>query len=164
MEERLRASEERARVLLNAPPDIALMVDNKGILIDCNDALAMRFNKSRAALLGNNPHDLFDRNVAKARTKILKKVFSDGVPVCFQDKHRGKWFDHSVHPIFNAQGKVAQAVIFAHEITELKQKEEEIAAARDKLKALANILEKGLSAKTGSFYFIENIKIKEGKK
>jgi signal transduction histidine kinase len=80
---------------------------------------------------------LFDRKVAIKRKKFLKKVVSEGTPVRFQDRHRGRWFDHSANPIFDKQGKVTQVAMFAHDITELKENEEEIIAVRDKLKALA---------------------------
>ena len=137
IEEHLRESEERARALINATTDIALLVDKKGTIIDFNEALIVRLNKSRDELVGKTPFDLFDREVAKGRNKFLKQVFSEGIPVRFQDGHRGRWFDHSIHPILDKQGKVKQVAIFAHDITKLKQREEEIIAARDKLKALA---------------------------
>jgi signal transduction histidine kinase len=68
---------------------------------------------------------------------FFKKALSQQASIHFQDMNRGRWYDHFVHPIFDAGGNVSQVVIFAHDITELKQQEEEIAAARDKLKALA---------------------------
>jgi len=137
MEEKLRVSEDRARVLLNATPDIAVLVNDKGELIDCNKGLCLRMNRSREELTGKTLLDLFDRDVAKKRREFFKKALSERTPVYFQDMNRGKWFDHSVNPVLDRQGKVTQIVVFAHEITELKQQEEEIAAARDKLKALA---------------------------
>jgi PAS domain S-box-containing protein len=137
MEEQLRASEDRARVILNASPDLAMLVDKKGTPLDCNEALILHMTMSKDELFEKTPLDLFDRAVTKERTRIFKKVIREGKPVYYQDTSQGRWFDYSLHPIFDTQGKVEHAVIFAHDITELKQKEEEITAARDKLKALA---------------------------
>ena len=137
MEEQLRASEERARVLLNATSDIAVLVSNKAVLIDCNETYCQKMNKSKEQLIGRMPLDLFDKDVAERRTMFFNKVIQDRLPVDFQDKNGTRWFDNAIHPIFDMHGNVSQVVIFAHDITELKQQEEEIAAARDKLKALA---------------------------
>ncbi len=137
MEEQLRVSEERARILLNATADIAVLVDNKATLIDANEAFCRKMNMSRDQLIGKKPLDLFGRDVAKKRTAFFKKVLRERIPVYFQDNNGTRWFDNAIHPIFDREGSVSQVVIFAHEITEMKQKEEELIAARDKLKALA---------------------------
>ncbi len=136
MDEQLRSSEEKARVLLNAPPDIAMLIDNKATLIDCNEALCLRLHKSREELLGKTPLDLFDAHAAKRRVKYIKKLVSKGTNDHYQDIHEGRWYDISVHPIFDTQGKVAQAVVLAHDITEMKQKEEELVEAKDYLENL----------------------------
>ncbi len=137
MEKQLRASEERARELLNVTPAIALLLDLKGTLIDCNEALCSLMNKCREELVGRTPHDLFDQEVGDRLMRFFETALAQRAPIHFQDMNRGRWYDHFVHPIADAQGSVSHVVIFAHDITVLKQKEEEIAAARDKLKALA---------------------------
>jgi PAS domain S-box-containing protein len=137
MEEQFRASEERARVILNASPDLAMLVDNTGTPLECNEALCLHMTMKKDELIDKTPNDVFDEATVKERTRIFEQVIREGKPVHRQDINKGRWFDYSIHPIFDAQGKVIQAVIFAHDITALKQKEEEIAAARDKLKALA---------------------------
>jgi PAS domain S-box-containing protein len=137
MEEQLRESEERARVILNASPDMAMLVDNKGTPLDCNEALCLYMTMGKEELFDKTPRDLFDESSLKKRTRIFKKVIRDGKPVRYQDMNQERWFDYSLYPIFDRNGKVIQAVIFAHDTTERKKNEEEIIAARDKLKALA---------------------------
>jgi hypothetical protein len=48
--------------------------------------------------IGKTPFDLFDREVAEGRNRVLKKVVSEGSPARFQGKHQGRWFDQSVYP------------------------------------------------------------------
>lgn len=136
-EEQLRASEERARAILNASPDVAVLADTQGLVIDCNEGICSTMNVRKEDLLGKSPLDFFDRGVAHTRMVFFEKAIRGQVPIRFQDMHRGRWYDHFVHPVVDAGGNISQVVIFAHDITDLKQKEEEIAAARDKLKALA---------------------------
>ncbi len=137
MEEQLRASEERARAILNASPDVAILLDGKGTLIDCNEVLRSRFNKRRGDVIGMTFVDMFGEQEAQNRFVLMERVITEGQPVRYQDIIRGKWFDLSVRPVLDEQRKVTHVVIFAHDISELKRQEEEMAAARDKLKALA---------------------------
>jgi PAS domain S-box-containing protein len=143
IEAQLRGSEERARTLLNAAPDVALLLDNKGTLIDCNEVLRSRFNKSREELLGKTFFDMFSGDEAKKRFAFVKKVISKGKPVHYQDIIRGKWFDLTFHPLLDEKNRTTHVVIFAHNITELKQKEEDLVELKN---FLENLIESSLDA------------------
>ena len=139
-EEKLRESEERARALLNAPADFALLVDNKGNILDCNETFSKRFNKSKDELLGSCSYDLFTPELTKSRKEYLDEVIQTGKPIRYQDKHQGMWFDNVLHPTYDKNGKVTSTAILVRDITEIKQVEEKLLEYQLKLKALASQL------------------------
>jgi PAS domain S-box-containing protein len=139
-EEKLRDSEERARALLNIPPDIALLMDNKGNILDCNETFIKRFNKSTDELLGSCCFDLFTPELAKSRKEHLDNVIQAGKPVRFQDKRQGRWFDGVLHPIFDKNGKVTSTAVLARDVTEIKQAEEKLIEYQNKLRSMASQL------------------------
>jgi len=116
-------SEETARVLLNACPDSALLMDLDGTIINLNDAAARRLGKSASELIGTCAYDLFPPDVAEYRRKMGEQVARSGRPVRFEDEREGTWFDQSVYPVFDGEGNVAQLAVYARDITDRKRAE-----------------------------------------
>jgi PAS domain S-box-containing protein len=137
-EDKLRDSEERARSLLNAPVDIALLMDNKCTILDCNETFIRRFNKSKDELVGSCALDLFTMEVAKSRKAFFDKLIQTGKTIHFEDQHRGRWFDNFIHPIFDSQGNVTKVAVFARDTTERKQIEERLIEYQNRLRALTS--------------------------
>jgi len=142
LENTVRESEERARALLNAPFDTAVLVNDKGIIIDCNRAFMKRFNKDKDVLVGSSAFDLLEPEVAKRRRNAIKKVVLEGKPLHLEDQHRGRWFYHSICPVLDNQRKVIQLAVVTHDYTEMKQAELELAENRDNLRLLTSQLTK----------------------
>ena len=138
----LLESEERARALLNAPIDTAVLVNDKGIIIDCNSAFMKRFNKDKNALVGSSAFDLFGPQVVNKRRNAIKKVVLGGKPLHLEDQNQGRWLYHSIYPIFDNHGKVIQLAVVTHDYTKMKQTELELSKNRDRLRLLASQLTK----------------------
>jgi signal transduction histidine kinase len=60
--------------------------------------------------------------------------------VRFEDEREGRVFDHSLYPVFDAQGKVAQIAVFVHDVTHRKQVEERIRTYQERIQSLASEL------------------------
>lgn len=120
-EEALKKSEATARALLNAPDDVALLIDPDSTIVALNEIAAKALGKSPDELIGTCVLDGFPPEVAEFRKAQGLKVIRSGKPVHFEDQRDGKWFDQSVYPIFDSQGKVVRVAVFAHDITELKE-------------------------------------------
>jgi signal transduction histidine kinase len=54
-----------------------------------------------------------------------EQVARSGRYVRFEDEREGTWFDQSVYPIFDKEGNVAQLAVFARDITDRKQAEQQ---------------------------------------
>jgi len=128
-EEALARSEATSRALLDAPDDVALLVDPDGKILALNETAAQRLGGSEKDLVGVCAFDLFSTEVAKNRRAKAEQVVRTVRPVRFEDERAGRWFDVSLFPILNEEGGVAQIAVTARDITERKRAEEE----RDRL-------------------------------
>lgn len=126
-EQALKESELTARAILNASSDVAALMDREGIILDTNEALARRFNKSVEAIKGTRGWDLFPRDIAEKRKQYFNRVILSKKPVRFEDEHNGTWFDNIFFPILDAQGNVKKITLQARDITQHKQIGRELA-------------------------------------
>jgi PAS domain S-box-containing protein len=117
----LRESEATARVLLNAPPDVMLLLDKSGMILDLNETAAKSLGQPASPQMNQvSMHDIFTGEVANVRLQALEKVFATGKAVYFEDERNGRWFDNSVYPIFDTQGQVARIAVYARNISAQK--------------------------------------------
>jgi len=140
VEKKLRESEATMRALLNAPIEAATLVDTSGIILAANTTTAKRFERSVDELVGLCIYDLWPPAVAKFRKAQVDKVFLLGAPMRFEDEHEGRYFDHSLYPVSDAQGKVAGIAVYIRDITHRKQAEARIRAYQERLRSLASQL------------------------
>ena len=122
----IKESEITARAILNASNDVAALVDIEGVILDANDAMAQRFNKSVKALKGTHGWDLLPKDIAEKRKHYFNQVIQSKKPVRFEDINQGTWFDNIFYPVLDAQGKVTKIALQAHDITERKHQEREL--------------------------------------
>jgi len=137
-EQALRRSEETARALLNAPTDPALLLDLDGTIVALNEAATERLGGSASELVGACVFDLFPPDIAEHRRNQCAQVVRSGQPVRFEDEREARRFDHSVYPVFDAEGKVTQLAVLARDITERKRAEQQAARA-ERLAAIGRL-------------------------
>ena len=138
-EETMGMSEETWRVLLNAPTDPVVLIDPDGTLVALNQAMANALGKGADELVGTCVFDQFSPDVAEHRKAHTEAVLLSGEPVRFEDQRGRRWFESSVYPVFDAQGKVAQVVVFARDITARKQMEKALRKRAAQLALLNDI-------------------------
>ncbi len=126
-EQALKESEVTARAILDASNDVVALMDIEGIILDANETLARRFNKSVEAIKGTNGWDLFPADIVEKRKQFFNQVILSKKPVRFEDEHNGIWFDNIFFPILDAEGDVKKITLQARDITQHKQQERELA-------------------------------------
>jgi len=141
-EEALRESEETARALLNAAIEMAVLIDTNGTILALNKTAAKSLGKSKGEneLIGLCVYDLFPPAVARYRKAQAEKVLHSGSPLRFEDKRGGRYFDSSLYPILDAQGRIARIAVFARDITHRKRAEGRIRSYQQRLRSLASQL------------------------
>ncbi len=126
----LRDSEQRAHVLLNASTELAMLMNPEGVVVAANQAAADRFGLTPNQLVGRSPFDLASPEVGERRLKVFQQIVEGSKPVRFEDENRGTLFDNSVYPLLDDEGNVRLVALFAADITERRQAEEERERAR----------------------------------
>ncbi|MEW6338290.1 MAG: PAS domain S-box protein [Acidobacteriota bacterium] len=123
-ENALRESEQTARALLDAPTDVALLLDAAGTILAANEHAAQRLGVPIERLIGGNLFELVEPEVAARRRQRIEEVIATGAPVRFSDERLGSTFDNSFFPVFDAQGRVSRVAILARDVTDLVRAEE----------------------------------------
>jgi len=125
-EEALRESEEKLNTLLNATTDVAFLAKSDGTFLAVNEALAKGKGKKKEELIGKNIFGFLPAEVAERSIAISQKIVESKKPLQWEDERAGRYFANSVYPILDNIGNVKQIALFAKDITERKQAEEEI--------------------------------------
>lgn len=140
-EEELKKSEETAKAILNASTQSIFLMDTSGMILALNAVAAERLGCEPSEMLGRCIFDFLPPDVAASRKELGKQVIRTGKMLRLEDERQGKWFDSSVYPIFNKEGRVSRWVIFSNDITERKQAEEALKVSEWRLKASVKELE-----------------------
>jgi signal transduction histidine kinase len=132
----LRESRETARALLNAPLNVAALLDDNGIVLDANDTLAADLGTTVKDLVGTHlwghfPHD----PVVEQRKHYAAVVLKTGKPVRFEDSRRQLWYDNVFFPVMDGEGVVNKVAVLGYDIS--KRKEAEQRRQELEIKALA---------------------------
>ncbi|MCP4646256.1 MAG: PAS domain-containing protein, partial [bacterium] len=98
----LRDSEEKARALMNATEDYAMLLKPDGTIVEANQAISDLFNLSPTALVGKCPFDFAPPQVAERRRGFLATIVSDRKPLSVEDENKGRFFSSSGYPILDA--------------------------------------------------------------
>ena len=123
--EALRNSEETTRVLLNASPTSAFIIDTQGIVLAVNHFTAKRLGLAPEAMVGRPISEFSPPPVAEARRQKGIEAIRTREPVFFEDTCEGRTFFTSVHPVCDERGQVIQLAVHSRDITEEKNSEDE---------------------------------------
>ncbi|WP_163338479.1 PAS domain S-box protein [Desulfopila sp. IMCC35008] len=145
-EQELEKSEELARVLLNSTTDITHLLDENGIILDLNVAMAELLGDTREKLIGTCVFDRFSPETAENRRIILRQALTEGRIIEYEDHvSTGQVFDTRVYPIETTAGEKGKIVIFAHDITAHKNAEQALKKSevvmQQRIKQLRTILD-----------------------
>lgn len=147
----LHASEETARVLLNAAPDAAYLLDTQGNILAANAPGSQDLATSTAELIGLNVQDLFEPALAAARLSQIKRVISTGQPVHFEDERAGRYFQNNIYPIHSATGEIDRVAVYTNDITERHLADEEMQRALAQEKELSELKSRFISIASHEF-------------
>jgi PAS domain S-box-containing protein len=124
MEEKLRESERTILCLLNAIPDALALLNRVKRIVAVNEAMARKMGRSSADLLGVAIADLIGAGALCVSIGEIDLLFQEGTPLCFEEEQDGRWFQTTMYPIHDGEGKIARIAIQSHDITDWKSMEE----------------------------------------
>ncbi|HOF06226.1 MAG TPA: PAS domain S-box protein [Syntrophales bacterium] len=150
VEENLRASEERYRILFNNANDgVLIMKDMK--FIDCNEVATKMFGCHRQQLVGSYPYEFSppfqpDGLPSDVKAKRQMEAALSGVPQFFEWRHRrydGTLFDSevSLNAVRIREDVLIQALV--RDITSRKQAEEALQRSEERYRNIIETIEDG---------------------
>ena len=126
MEERILESERTINCLLNSIPDALALMNRGKKIVAVNEAMARKVGRSRASLTGAAIADLTGAGALSVPLSEIDLLFRDGMPIDFEEKQDGRWYQTSMYPIPDPRGEVARVAIQSRDITDWKYMEEKM--------------------------------------
>ncbi len=145
-EEKLRESEEKYRTLVEGLDNIITIVDSEGVHRFMNRAAAAALGGTPESLANKRMDELFPPEVAEHQLANIRQVIDSGNVAVIDSrsivKGDPRWYRTSIHPIRDADGRVASALVNALDITKRKQAEEALQkseASLNRAQAVAHV-------------------------
>jgi PAS domain S-box-containing protein len=135
---KLRASEERLRLILDCTDDLIIMQDREGRYLYFNSAA--RYGVSEEEMLGLTPYDFLDGESATRIVERLKKVVKTGQSIREDTqivwKGQTLWFSDSLFPVKDANGTITSVVTVSRNITDRKNTEDALIHSEQRFRNL----------------------------
>ncbi|CAG0946974.1 two-component system, NarL family, sensor histidine kinase EvgS [Anaerolineae bacterium] len=139
-EEQLRQSEKILRTLLNANPESLFLMDLRGTIIAANETMASRLGKQVDDLVSSNVYDHLPPQIVAERQELVDQVIRTGKPVRFEDSRLQRHIDNYIHPIRDAEGKIAQLAILGIDVTERKRAEQLLRENEERYRIISELV------------------------
>jgi PAS domain S-box-containing protein len=141
VEESLRVSEEKYRMLVQYSSDPIFSFNSDGTYRFVNDAFAVQFGKKPEEIIGKTPFDIFPSEEAEKRLRLVRQVLHTGEKGEIEVKvvnsqGEQKFYLTMADPIKDAQGKILWVACISKDITQRKKAEEELRLKNEQLKAI----------------------------
>jgi PAS domain S-box-containing protein len=131
--------EATAWAMLNASPDSAFLIEPDGRVLATNAVSAMRLGRGIDDIIDRNVYSIWPRGVSEERQRHIAHVVKSGEPSKFEDKDGGRTIHNTVFPILDDGGAVARLAVFGRDITEERQREEELRRSNRELEQFAYV-------------------------
>lgn len=117
----LKRSEQTSRTLLNAPEDLAMLIEPNGRIAAINETGARIYGRTPEDMTGRSLFDFLSEKRRESLRTILSQVMERAEPVRFEGEHDGRRFHASAYPVTGPDGAVEQMAVFARDVTEQRK-------------------------------------------
>ncbi len=142
-EKALRQSHRLISGLLNAPLDIALVLDPEGIIVYANETIAKIAGLQPSELIGKRHWDLFPER-SSFRSEVLCRVLQSGKPERVEDEAPTGLYDSTIYPILDDHGKATHVAVFARDITDRVRAEQALRESEERYRRLVEASPDGI--------------------
>jgi len=133
----LKASEDRFRVLLDAAPDSALLLEPNGKIVAANAIVAKALRRQVQDLPGSNAFEHLTAEIAVRRRARFDEAVRTGRAVAFEDEREGLRIESFMLPLQDGRGGVKLVAVFGRDITERRRAEQALRDSEERFRRLA---------------------------
>ncbi|MFW6351193.1 MAG: PAS domain S-box protein [Bacteroidota bacterium] len=131
-QKKLEESQSNLQTLINVSDDVILLLDRDGNILTYNT----KFNKlsQNESLLNQNILEIAPGNILVKFRKYFSLVLQNRTMVSYEEKHKGRKWHITIHPIVNKNGYTDRIAIYGRDITErekLIELEKNLEVAKD---------------------------------
>ncbi|MGE4263081.1 MAG: diguanylate cyclase [Desulfovibrio sp.] len=124
----LRASEENARAILNAPQDAAFcLLDLDGRVLAANAVTERRFERNiPEGVTGKIIWDIIPSELVKTRRELFDLSVRTAEPLSFDETYRDIVLSNTYYPVRGAEGAAQRMVVLSRDVTAERRSQERI--------------------------------------
>jgi PAS domain S-box-containing protein len=144
IEELLRESEEKYRILSELSPEMIYLVDTNGCITYLNKAGGAQFRVNPSEIVGKHITDVFPPDIANQNLTAIQKVIDTKTP--FYNEREMKfpfgnmWVSSRLSPVFDKEYQVVSVLGLSIDITQRKHAEENLRESEKRFKELTTHL------------------------
>nr|MDP2192187.1 EAL domain-containing protein [Rhodoferax sp.] len=128
----IAATQGKLQATFDAIPDLVWLKDVEGVFLDCNLMFERLLGAKKAGILGKTDYDFVDQELADSFREYDRRAIEAGKPssneewLTFAEDGQRRLFETTKTPMRDAAGKLVGVLGVAHDITKLKQTEENL--------------------------------------
>lgn len=134
----LRNQIETTKAILNATPDMTVLADLEGRVIDCNHSFLKSLGAKKEEVVGGTLEKILPPDVLEGRLEKARRVAETRMPLQWEDSRGGRWFENRLYPISDEKGEVTQVAAFIRDVTGEKNMRRQL-LEKEKMAALGQI-------------------------
>lgn len=134
VEDILKEKVETERALINSPAEIAVLLDDHGVILNINDNYAKILGRTPPDLLGSSLWNLVPHDTAVYHRNYFDQALRSKQTVRYEENQDNRWYDFLVNPVLSKEGRVFRVAIAGHDITDRKLAEKQLKESFDNLK------------------------------
>ncbi len=136
MDEKLCHTSTLLRIFMDAINESAFLMDKEWRILEANETVAKRFNKTVQELIGSRIEDIFSLDIVMKRKQYIDEVFRTGKTVRFEDERLERTIDNVIYPVINSQGEVFALAIIGFDITARKLIEQRLQKSEERFRSM----------------------------
>lgn len=137
LERRAAENEEKYRTVVENAGEAIAIVDAGGRFLFLNGTAARALGGDPSDFTGKTMWDLFPRDIADRQVGSIRGVIETGggtnTIVPSSVRGRTRWYNTTIQPLKDSEGKVAAGLVIARDVHELRIAQQELEAYREKM-------------------------------
>ncbi|MCX5973615.1 MAG: PAS domain S-box protein [Coprothermobacterota bacterium] len=130
----LQQNKVTLRAIFDATPDMIVLIDPAGVILDANRAAYRFLGKKPEQVLGRNSRELLLALLPESRIRMVEQVARRRHPMAFEDRIGDHQVEYRLFPVIDQSAQTNQLAIFARDITAQRLLEKALQHSQARLK------------------------------